>query len=269
MPKPLFRIGALTATLFLLLTTGKSGAVVLDWNTVTWTAGTTDNSYNVDGVAGNDIRVQVVKNGVTTSNSFGFPTNVATPAIGNSNLVNQPTGVTALQIATAGMVNSTNNITVTISFIGTYAVGVRNASFNLYDIDAAATGNPSFIDRISLSALNGGTAVPLTATYAGVTNPASFTITNSGTTAPILQGVTATGNISTDQGNASVTTGAATVTSIRFVWNNPGPNFQTQLIELGNINFTAIPEVASSSGALMLCTGLLAFRRRRCGRLAA
>ena len=251
-----FQLRAIAAAFAFLLSANVSHAVLLDWAALpggqTWAAGSLTNSYNLDGVAGNDIQISVVSSGITfASDSNGsYPQNVSDPVIRS--------GTQGLQLwSSAGFTNSTNKITVTITFLGTYASGTA-ASFSLFDVDAAS-GASGFIDKVSITALKGATPVTLTATNIGGT--ASNTIAGSGTTNPIVTGKTSVGNISDTRGDVNVSTGAQFVTSITFVWNNPGPNFSSQAIDLGNITFT--PEVGGSAGALLACGGVLFFVRRR------
>ncbi len=248
-------IRALAAVLLLLLTTAPGHAVLLDWTNLpsgqSWTPGALTGAFNVDGVAGNDIQISIVSNGVTfaSDGTGAYPQNIADAAINSS--------VKGLQLWTsAGMTNSTNNVTVTISFLGTYAAGTP-VSLTLFDVDATTT---QFIDKISVTAVKGSTPVNLTAAFSG-TGTQSFSVANSGTTNPVITGLTSVGNISNSQGNVTISSGSALVTSITFVWNNPGPNFGSQAIDLGNVSFA--PEVGSGSAALLLCGGLLAFGRRR------
>ncbi|GDX09904.1 hypothetical protein LBMAG57_16760 [Verrucomicrobiota bacterium] len=252
-------IRAVAAAFVLLLTTAASRAVLLDWAALpggqTWPNSSTSNQFNLDGVAGNDIQITITKSaGITwatePSNGQRYPQNIADPVI--------QSGVPGLQMWTsAGMVNSTNNVTVTITFLGTYATGAYVQNLTLFDVDASAT----FIDRVVISALRGATPVTLTATNNSALGTPANTITGSGTTSVVALGNTAVGNVTNARGDVYVNTGNQLVTSITLVWNNPGPNFGSQAIDLGNITFT--PEVGSSSAALALCAGLLVFGRRR------
>lgn len=247
---------AIAVAIVLLLTAAASRAVLLDWAALpggqSWTPkGALTGSFNLDGVAGNDIQISIVSSGVTfaSDGTGAYPQNISDSAINS--------GVTGLQLWTsAGMTNSTNKITVTISLLGTYAGGAP-MSFTLFDVDATTT---SFIDKVSVTAVNGASPVNLTAVFSG-TGTQSNTISGSGTANPVITGLTSVGNISNSQGNVTISSGSANVTSITFVWNNPGPNFGSQAIDLGNITFA--PEVGSSSVALALCGGLLVFGRRR------
>ena len=242
----------IAAASLLLLTASASHAVVLDWTAVTWTAGTTasgSNSYNVDGVAGNDITVAYTNSGATFS---------SVPSIAAVN------GTTDLRFALSSMNSTANSVTVTITFTGTAYAGGVFADFTLNDVDAnLASGG--FQDKVSISALNAGNPVALTVTNSGGTSV--NTVSGSGTTAPSALGNTATST--NPEGDVTINSGGNGVTSITFVWNNPSTFFGTQIIGLNNITFTAVPEVASSSAALSLCGGLLAFRRRRSQRAAA
>jgi hypothetical protein len=244
------RIRAIAAACVLLFTTAVSHAALLNWTAVTWTAGTTtagSNSYNVDGVAGNDITVAYTANNV----NFNSVPSIATVD-----------GTTALQFY-ANSLNTTGTVSVTITFTGTYAAGVT-ASFSLIDVDANLTTG-GFQDKVAISALNGSTPVSLTVTNnAGAVN----TISGSPGTTPSALGNTST---STSTGNVNISTGTNAVTSITFTWSNPSTFTGAQLIGLGNITFTAVPvpEFASSSAALCLCIGMLPFKRRRVQRVEA
>ena len=253
MTPQIFPLRAIAAALMLLFTASESRAVLLDWANLpvgqSWTQGGLTGSFNLDGVAGNDVSISIVSSGVTfASDATGpYPQNISDAAINS--------GTMGLQMwTTAGFTNTTNKVTVTITFLGTYSSGTP-ASFTLFDVDA----NNTFIDRVSITALNGATPVTLTATNIGAT--ASNTISGSGTTNPIATGTVAVGNISDNRGNVNITTNNQYVTSITFVWNNPGPNFGAQAIDLGNISFA--PEVGSGYGALIVCGGMLTVWRRR------
>jgi len=161
------------------------------------------------------------------------------------------------------MVNSSNTITLTITFLGTYSTGAYVTNLTLFDVDASTT----FTDRVTITALNGATPVTLTASNNSALGTPSNTITGSGTTSVVALGSTTVGDISNARGDVYVNTGNQRVTTMTFVWNNPGPNFGGQAIDLGNITFT--PEVGGCSAALALCGGLLAFGRRRAARAAA
>lgn len=248
MPTLLRPIRTIASAFLLLLTAGTSHAVVLDWTAVTWTAGTTasgSNSYDVDG-GGNDVTVSYTNNGATFS---------AVPAIGAVNTA------TDLKFALSSMVNTTNSVVVTITFTGHYAGGVIT-SFTLHDVDFTSG---SFTDKITVTALSGGSPATVTLTNSG--GSSVNTIAGSPGTAP-----TAIGNAATStnpQGDIYVSAGtyANPVNSISFTWTNPGTSFATQIIGLSNITF--VPEVAGSSAALSLCAGMLGWGRRRARRTAA
>lgn len=238
-----------------------SSAVVLDWGNlpVAWANGDTTGSFDVDATnAGNDITVGVVSNGVTFAT--GYPQNAVSATIAGGD-------ASYLRLNTATMVNSSNSVTVTITF--SYALGVKNVTFSLLDIDAVAdtesgTGYIDRISAISATPLSGApNSVALTATN---TSSTVTTLTGSGTLGMEVQGNTTAGNISTHNGDVTFSSDGTPITSITFTWNNPGPDyFNGQIIALGNISFTAapVPEIGSSFGALATCGGLLAAWRRR------
>ena len=247
----------IAAAFLLLLTASASHAVILDWSTApAWTG--TSNSYDVDG-GGNDI---TVSDTITGSAAFatGFP-QIAT--------FNTPGSLGLLfRVSTMGTLGS-GQVAVTITFTGAYATSGVITSFTLHDVDKDFVGG-NFQDRVTLSALalDGTTALPVTLTNTGGTSV--NTISGSPGTSPDATGNAAT---TTDpNGDVTVTAGtfANPVTSITFVWDNPdAANRTVQTINLGNITFTAVPEVATSSIALCLCGGLLALGRRRIHRTAA
>ena len=239
---------AIAAASLLLLTASASHAVVLDWSTAPAWSGTS-NSYNVDGVAGNDISVAYTNTNATFVSPYPQITTINTPAATDLVFRVNPMGTL-----------TTDNITVTITFIGAYAGGVIT-SFTLNDVDS----DTGFTDQINVSALRGATPVTVTLGNSGGTSVNQ--IFNSPGTGPYAVGLSPTASNPNGDVNVSAGTLANPVTSITFVWSNPSTNRTTQTIGLGNITF--VPEVASSSAALSLCGGLLAFRRRRSQRAAA
>lgn len=253
----------LLAAAALLLLGMNSSAVVFDWTQpyATWTAGQTSNTYNFDPAnPGNDITISVVYTGAAQTAGYPINTAAGSSVVGSND-------ATRLQIRTTGMGGTnpvTNNVTITITF--NYAAGVTNAGFTLIDVDKQ-TG--SWIDRfssINATPVTGSpNSVALTATSA---NTGVATVTGSGTLGMTVQGVGV--NVTDHSGDITFATGATPIKSLTLNWNNPGPDLLGQVIALSNISFTpVVPEVGSGSGALLLCSGLLAFRRQRKGRLAA
>jgi hypothetical protein len=252
-----------THILVILLFSAATGfAVVLDWGNLpggaTWADGATTGSFNTDlENPGNDITVTVTK---TAGVSFtaDFPKNAADDGV--SVIGNNDASTLHLRVPT--FVDHVNTITVTITF--NYAAGVRNAAFNLIDIDAT-TNNTGWIDGIkNISATNlANTAVAMSATSV---NGTVTTVSGSGTLGMTVQGNTGAGNINDHSGDVNFTSGGVNaIKSLTFQWYNPDPGeLGGQVISLGNVSYTpVVPEVGSSLGAIALWLGLVAFWRRR------
>lgn len=238
---PNFHIRGIAAAFAFLLTTAVSHAALLDWNSQNFSG--TSKNYNVDGVGGNDITVSYV-----ASSGVQFVSNPSSTTVD---------GIPSLAFPAQTLVDNAHTVTVTITFTGTYATTGVNASFSLIDVDMFL---PQFQDQVSVTAKNSlGAAV----TLFGSNNPGALnTVTGNNTTNPMAMG---SGNATDSLGNVNISTTDRAVSSITFVWNNPAASstFGNQTIGLGNITFTAAPEVGSGSAALLLCGGLLAFGRRR------
>jgi hypothetical protein len=245
--------------LAMLVLAARSSAIVLNWGSLpsgqSWTDGATSGSFNTDAAnPGNDITISAVATGVSWTS--GFPKNAADDGqsvVGNND-------ASTLHLRTPTFNNHTSTITVTITF--NYTAGVNNVSFTLIDIDATTSGT-GWIDGIkSVSATTvSNTQIAMNATSA---NTSVTTVSGSGTLGMTVVGLTAAGNITDHSGDVTFTSGTTAIKSITFTWYNPtGGELGGQVIALGNISYTPVPEVGSSVGSLALCGGLLAFWRRR------
>ncbi len=237
-----------------------SSAVVLDWNSLpsAWSAGATSGSFDVDATnAGNDITVAVqANNGVAFSS--GYPVNSST--VGGTIADND---TSSLRLRTATMIDTNGSVSVTISF--SYAQGVNNVSFSILDVDAS-TGDSGYIDRISAITATPVSGAPNSIALTGVNASSTVTtLTGSGTLGMEVQGNLPASGVTDHTGDVTFSTDGTPITSITFTWNNPGPQFDPQIIALSNISFSAapVPEIGSSFGALATCGGLLAGWRRR------
>lgn len=260
MSKTISKMHALAAGVILLATATASQAAVLDWSVQPAWSGTS-NSYNVDGIPGNDITVSEVISGGATFTA-GFPVISA---------FNTTTGLT-FRVSTMGTLGS-GRVTITIDFTGAYATSGAIASFSLNDVDKDFSPN-NFLDQVTVTAVGKDltTALPITITNNATTGgPTSNSLSGSGTTTASAVGISSTTNDPTGDVNVSVGTAAnGGVRRITIVWDNPDATHRgTQTINLDNITFTPAPEVASSSAALFLCAGLFAFSRRRSLRATA
>jgi hypothetical protein len=228
-------------------------ALVLDWDTATWTGGSLNNSYDLTGDAVNDITVTI------TSQNPGIFTNdpatgVQTPALNQSLTGGLSPVENSLMIAANLHTNS--NLTVQLSFAGQYGLAT-NVSFTIFDIDI--TTNSDIISNIY------GVAADGTLVAATITNLGS-TITPSGSVlTQKLTGNAASANNS-GNGNATISFGGVAITDVFFTFgNNAGAPFY-QDIALGDISFTPVPEinpaVASTMSCLLALGAMMAFHRR-------
>ncbi len=240
-----------------------SSAVVLDWSSLpggaTWASGSLSNSFDPDATnAGNDITIAVQANGGVAF-SAGYPVNSST--VGGTIANND---ASSLRLRTATMIDTNGSVSVTITF--NYAQGVNNVSFSILDVDAS-TGDSGYVDRISSITATpvGGPANSVALTGVNASSTVT-TLTGSGTLGMEVQGNLPASGVTDHTGDFTISSDATTpITSITFTWNNPGPQFDPQIIALGNISFTAapVPEIGSSLGALATCGGLFAAWRRR------
>ena len=241
-----------------------AAALTLDWDTVTWTPGYS-NSFNVDGVAGNDITVSV--SGDTGTLQYGTPA-IVTQFTGG--LTPTPPATT---ISTLGLgVNFTSQsqfITVTISFSALYLQGVQNVSFSIFDVDFDNQTNSSeYQDQLrSITALSidGTTLIAPT-----ITTSPNNARTGTGLT-QVVDGMITTPDNGPGSGNGNVTIsfGTNAIQSLTFRYGSGSgtiPNPTYQHIGIYDINFTPVPEINPALAAALSCfaaTGLMCFHRGR------
>lgn len=107
-------------------------ALVLDWDTVTWTPGSLSNAYDIDaGAPGNDVTVTVSGNTNTLTNDSN--TGLMTPAITQTLTGGLSPVQNSLQFAANLRTNS--DIFVNVNFSAQYTMGVSNVSVTIFDID--------------------------------------------------------------------------------------------------------------------------------------
>lgn len=228
-------------------------AVVLDWDSATWTPGTLSNSYDLTGDGVTDIRL-------TASSQ---PSNIWTndPATGTLT-------PTISQTLTGGLVppqnslmlaaNLKTNSDVTVQF--SFSAGnqlATNVSFTIFDIDV--TTNKDIISGIYGVALD-GTHIPATITNVG----SAATLTGAGLTY-VLTGNAPSADTSSD-GNATISFGSVALTDVFFVFSNNAGAPRYQDIGFSDINFTPVPEInpaAASVVSCLLAVGMMVFVHRR------
>lgn len=216
-------------------------ATVLDWSTVTWTAGSLSNTYDVDGDSKNDITISI--SGDTSAFVSGYPT-----ATGSG-----------LQL-TVDFTDTTQALTVTVTFLNDYATA-KDVNFSLGNLDSQQLGFSSknrYVDGISQISATGDSGI-IAPTISG----SGVTIAGSGTNQTI------TGNPD-GGGSATVNYGTNYLNSFTYTFGNDASVIANdpaqQNFYFGNVNFKkTIPEYGTTFCPLVLC-GLfpvLKFLRQR------
>ena len=230
----------------------QAGAVLLDWNSVNWTAGATTQSFDIDAAnPGNDVTITV------SGGSFGFsePHSGTTSVGGVSNTGG--TGGSGLQLGLDLGNGGGTTVTVTITF--NYANGVA-ANFSIWDVDLADSKNA--VDRVGqiYGYTTGGGIVAASSVLTG----GAISIAGAGVVA------TYTGAASTNDSASStidVAFNGPNVTSIQFSYGKgANANAGNQWIGLSSIDFSAdsaTHEVHPALAAVLACFGAVAFRWRR------
>jgi hypothetical protein len=243
------------ACLFSLAGTQAANALILDWDAVSWTPGTVNNSYDLNGDSINDVTVKMAAQNNTFTNDP--TTGTMTPAI-NQTLTG---GLSPVQnsLMLAGNLYTHSDLTVQLSFTGTQP-GAANVSFTIFDIDV--TTNSDIISGIYGVAPDG---THVAATITNVGSAVSFTGTGLN---QVLTGNTASANSGpgSSNGNATISFGSTVITDIFFTFsNNAGAPFY-QDIALGDVSFTPVPEInpaATSAISCLLALGLTTLVHRR------
>lgn len=240
-----------------MLLPAHASALVLDWNTATWTAGSSSQTYDVNGDGTNDIKVEFSGdlNTITTQNSNG--TGSQTPVV--DSLMEGGLSPVQPSLDIAANLHTNDKVIVTVTFIGTYA-GATNVSFTLFDIDRQT--NDDEIHDISGKAFPGGAAVPATISNIG----SSITPSGAGLT-QVLDGTSpaTNGGPNSDRGNATISFGSGpSITSFTFTFQNSAGAPRFQQIALGDITFSPVPETNPAFAAAGLCgIALVALRRQK------
>jgi hypothetical protein len=237
------------ALLFAIPSAGR--AVVLDWDSLTWTDGSLSQSYDIDpSNPGNDVTITV------TSTEFlsGYPARTTNLTGGLSPVQN------ALQLAVdwSAVARST---TLTVDF--NYANGVSAVSYSLFDSDSGTGTTKTWEDEIrQISAYY--TTGAWSIAPSSVTSSTASTVTGSGTNYNVrgIAGATDT----TGDGNVNFAY-TNTIKGFRFTYE-PGPNSQSnpvnQWIALHDITFLpVIPEAGVVPAAALAAVAALGFLRRR------
>ena len=234
-------------------------AITLDWDTVTWTAGTLTHSYDIDPAkAGNDVTVTVSGNTAQLQQELVSP-NPMTPAITTDFQGGLATAQNTLCLA-VNFANQSQSVTVTVDFSALYSLGVKNVSFTLFDIDYSNVSGNQYQDQlrnIVATSIDGTTQIAAT-----ITTSANNSLTGSGLT-QVVNGTVSTVDTGTGSGagNVTISFGATAIKSFTFTYGSGGPLGVTdptyQHVGIGDISFTAVPEINPGWSAVGSC--LLAF----------
>lgn len=230
---------------------GSLQAIVLDWSSVTWTAGSLSANYDIDpSNPGNDITITIT--GTTGSFNSGYPridtslTGGTTPANAGLHLL--------LDFSTASQA-----ITVSVAF--NYAGGVNDVNFSLFDVDydRQLFGLFGYTDQIR--------DIQATTVGGSIIGPSSVSGSSANTVSGTGTNLTVTGNAqasdTSSAGNAAISFGTNYITGFQFTYGNgSAPLIITeQDISLYDISYKPkVPEVGASAVAVLLCLGMAGFR---------
>jgi hypothetical protein len=246
---------------FALAGSPKADALVLDWDSVAWTAGSTNNSYDLTGDGVNDIKVTL------TAQNANIWTNDPTSGVLTPAVTQTLTGgisPTENSLILAANMHTSSNLTLQLSFTGTQP-GAANVSFTLFDIDVTNSNvinnvlNSDIINTIYGVALD-GSHVAATITNVGP----SVTLSGTGL-GQTLTGIADSPNNS-GNGNATISFGSTIITDVFFTFSNTAGLPRYQDIGIGDISFTPVPEInpaATSAVSCLLALGLTVLAHRR------
>lgn len=236
-------------------------AVVLDWDSVTWTPGSLANSYDVDAAQpGNDITVTVSGNTAQLQPELasGFP---MTPAITPDFQGGLATAPNTLCLA-VNLADKSQGITVTVDFSAQYTLGVQNVSFTLFDVDFSNVSGSTYQDQlrnITATSIDGVTLVAPT-----ITISPNNTLSGTGLT-QVVDGTITTPDTGPGSGvgNVTISFGATAIKSFTFTYGSGNgtvadPTYQH--IGMDDITFTAVPEINpvwSAIGSCLVATVLI------------
>lgn len=228
-------------------------AVTLDWNGQTWTPGSLSNSFDVDpSPPGDDVTIDVT---YTNYRFINDPASGTLTPVNNTSLSGGGDPTQKNLLFAVNLAKNDESITITISFAAQYPQGVQGVSFTLFDIDKETlSGFDEYEDQIlSISATDGTTTFAPVITGVG----SSLVLTGTGL-GQTLTGVVEAADTGAGSaaGNATISFGSNTVTSITFTYGS-GPNTRSnpsnQYIGLSDISFTPIPEINPAWSAVVSC----------------
>lgn len=264
-----------------LLSPAVTHAALLDWDTQTLApgqksekkqvvpannGGIVSETYKTDSTnAGKDVIVNIQNNNSSAtwqSNAPAVSSATSNPlGAGYSGVYGEDggTGQKSLFLCLSG---NTTGITVTINF-SLYSQGVKDVSFSLFDIDSRSI--PDQIVNIWGTTLSGGTIAATS-----ITGAACNQVNAEGTVGASITG-TSSATENTSLGNALISFGTNTVTSVQFTYKNTDVVQNSwNGIGLGDVSYddaNTSPEVGTSLAAVAACGLAFGFQRYRKNRL--
>lgn len=235
---------------------GSTYGVVLDWSSVSWTAGSLSNTYDVDGDSVNDVTITI--SGDTSALVTGYPsiTTALEGGLGGANA--------GLELK-VNFANASQSITLTVTFLNDY-VGATDVGFTLFDIDAnrvGASSNYRYRDYLSdiTAAGDSGLIAP------SLTVGSADSIAGSGTNQTVTGNSTvADSGTGSGNGNVNVSYGTNNVNEFSFTFGNTGSilagNPQEQTFAIHDLTFKPkVPELGTSLMAALACLGMVGMKR--------
>jgi len=255
-----YNFGKISAVLALSCFCASAHAIVLDWDTITWPAGTLANSFDIDpSQPGNDITITL--SGATHRITTDPATGTQTPATTFS--LEGGTSPVEAALHIAADLHTNDKITYTVTFSPQYLLGVLDVTFTLFDIDTET--NADEIRNIYALAPDGTQIAPT------ITNLGSAVSLSGSGLSQLLVGTASSPNTGPGSGNGNATiTFAGYISSFTFTQENTPGTPRLEQIALSDIAF--VPETNPSLSALGICLaamGLTIFQRTRQPRRAA
>ena len=265
-PPSRFITALLVAQLMAFLCPRPAAAIVLDWDTVTWTNGSLSNSFDIDpGNTGNDVTVSVSGN---TAQLGSETTGEQTPAL-TTNLTGGLSPRQKTLTIYLDLTSATQAVTIAVDFSALYTQGVENVSFSLFDIDFANEGGNGADFRDQLKSIT-ATGMDGTQIAPTITTSAGNSLSGSGLN-QVVNGIATTPDAGTgaEAGNVTISFGSTAIRGFTFSYGSGVINKNDptgQHMGLHDITFTPVPEINPAITAAVSCfaaTGLVFFHRSR------
>ena len=235
-------------------------AVMVDWSSLSWPAGSLSNSYDVDSnSAGNDVTVTISGDTGQLQTSLVSPF-AQTPAITRAFDGGLGTSPYTLELA-LNLTNNLQSVTFTLDFSALYAAGVSYVSFTLFDIDFANAGGSTYQDVIKSISATSILGTPIAPT---ITNVGSNVALTGVGLAQVLTGQTSTVDLGAGSGaaNATITFNATDIRSITFTYSSSALFLDPTYQHVGIYDITYLPE-PNTLGACILIVSVATWRSRR------